>query len=183
MQLIRSHDWTVLISSLSSVLRSDALQIKCRERTRQTKPGRSVSEWVCELVLIPGAASTPPSLEASFFKDCSGFPHSPQFTPPPLPGCLTTAAAVKECLPYNVTHISKSDRALLPLCKEPLSPRWSLSEPGSRASLADPFKPPSLTYSWRPALLWFPGKRMTSCPPWFHKNGSYISLAVQDSLQ
>lgn len=86
---------------------------------------------MCELVLLLGVASISPSLEASFFASTSVnsvvSPHSPQLTPPPRSGCLTTAAAVQECLPYNVTHISKRDRALLPLCKEPPSPRCSLS--------------------------------------------------------
>lgn len=49
---------------------------------------------------------------------------------PPRSGCLTTAAAAQECLPYNVTHISKHESALLLLCKEPESPRCSLSALG-----------------------------------------------------
>lgn len=129
-------------------------------RTRQTKPGHGVSEGV--FVLIPAVASTPPSPEASFLNDCSGFPHSPQFTPPPPPGCLTTAAAVQECLPYNVTHISKCDRALQVCAKS----RWvhaglclrslCLSEPGSASvpCWSVHVRLPSLTYSWRPAFPW-----------------------------
>lgn len=73
-----------------------------------------------------------PSLEWGLFLSHQHFTP----LPPPHPlirrsGCLTTAAAVQECLPYNVTHISKCESALLLLCVGPLSPRRSLSRLGS----------------------------------------------------
>lgn len=115
------------------------------------------------------------------FNECSGFPptvsthpllHS---SPPPRSGCLTTAAAVQECLPYNVTHISKRQSALLLLCEEPVSPRCSLSPLSlffrtrftERHSLmshcrltfpaaANTNCTETLTYSWAPSLPRFP---------------------------
>lgn len=117
------------------------------------------------------------------FNECSGFPptvsthpllHS---SPPPRSGCLTTAAAVRECLPYNVTHISKRQSALLLLCKEPVSPRCSLSalslffrtrftERHSLMSHCQLTFPAAAntnctetpTYSWAPSLPRFPSR-------------------------
>lgn len=117
------------------------------------------------------------------FNECSGFPptvsthpllHS---SPPPRSGCLTTAAAVQECLPYNVTHISKRQSALLLLCKEPVSPRCSLSalslffrtrftERHSLMSHCQLTFPAAAntnctetpTYSWAPSLPRFPSR-------------------------
>lgn len=73
-----------------------------------------------------------PSLEASFLPtlQCMQWfppPPPPTSRSPPRSGCLTTAPAVQECLPYNVTHITKRESALLLLCKEPLSSCRSLS--------------------------------------------------------
>lgn len=84
-------------------------------------------------------ASTSPSLEASFLASTSmnaAPPPQPPAAPPPRSGCLTTAAAVQECLPYNVTHISERESALLPLCRS-LSARVVFQEQLRRASLTN----------------------------------------------